>query len=180
MFPAMVSLYVLAFCRIAIGLLFAVSSISKMLNIAQFRQTIWNFHILPGKFSGIAAWLFLCCEVAVVVLVAVGGFFLVPGFFLAFFLLLLFCIALMSVVARKIRTSCNCFGVSAKPVSLFDVWRNLGFLLCALVGVAAQVWTKENRGSFSPVEWILTGLGAVVFVVIWIQLAEIVQLFRQS
>ena len=180
MSPAVVSLYVLAFCRVAIGLVFAASSIRKALDIARFRQTISSFNLLPGRFSAIAALLFICGEFAVVVLMGIGGPLLTLGFSLTVFLMLLFCIALVSVLARRIRTSCNCFGASAKQVSGFDVWRNAGFILCALGGYAALAWTKNTQGNLGLVEWLLTGLGAGVFVVIWIQLGEIVQLFRQA
>lgn len=173
-------MYMLAFCRVVIGLAFVVSSISKVLNIAQFRQAISNFHILPRRFSGVAAMLFLCGEFAVVVFVLIGGSLLAIGFSLAIFLLLLFCIALVTVLARGIHTTCNCFGPSAKQVSHVDVWRNVGLILCALGGYGALVWTKGTQGNPGLLEGGLTGLGAVVFFVIWIQLGEIVQLFRQD
>jgi len=180
MFTTMMSMYMLAFCRVVIGLVFVVSSISKVLNIAQFRQAISNFHILPRRLSGVAAMLFLCGEFAVVVFVFIGGSLLAIGFSLAIFLLLLFCIALVTVLARGIHTTCNCFGPSAKQVSHVDVWRNVGLILCALGGYGALVWTKGTQGNPGLLEGGLTGLGAVVFVVIWIQLGEIVQLFRQD
>lgn len=180
MFTMIVSMYLLAFCRVVIGLAFVVSSISKVLNIAQFRQAISNFHILPRRLSGVTAMLFLCCEFAVVVFVLIGGSLLTIGFSLAIFLLLLFCIALVSVLARGIHTTCSCFGPSAKQVSRVDVWRNVGLILCALGGYGALFWTKGTQGNPGLLEWGLTGLGAVVFVVIWIQLGEIVQLFRQD
>lgn len=180
MLTTMVSLYMLAFCRVVIGLTFVVSSVSKVLHMAQFRQAISNFHILPGRLSGIAAMLFLCSEFAVVVFVLIGGPLLLFGFALASFLLVLFCIALVSVLVRRIRISCNCFGTSTKRVSHFDVWRNVGFLLCAFGGCGTLAWTKGSQWNPSLLEWGLIGLGAVVFVVIWLQLGVIAQLFRQS
>lgn len=176
----MISLYMLAFCRVAIGLTFVISGVSKVLNLAQFRQTISTIHILPRRLSGIAALLFLCGEFAVVAFVFIGGSLLAIGFSLAAFLLFLFCIALISVLARGIHTSCNCFGTSTKQISRFDIWRNVGFILCALGGYGSLAWTKGTPGNTSPLVWGLIGLGAVAFVVIWIQLGEIVQLFHQS
>lgn len=151
-----------------------------MLNIAKFRQTISTIHILPRQLSGIAALLFLCGEFAVVAFVIIGGSLLAIGFSLAVFLLLLFCIALGPVLVRGIHTSCNCFGTSTKQVSHFDIWRNVGFILCALGGYGSLAWTKGTQGDPSLLEWGLIGLGAVVFVVIWTQLGEIVQFFQQG
>lgn len=180
MFPAIVPLYLLAFCRVVVGLVFALSSVSKALNLAQFRQAISSFNLLPSWLSSIAAVLFLCSEFAVVILVILGGPLLAIGFSLAILLLLLFCIALVSVLVRRIRTSCNCFGPGAKQVSRSDVWRNIGFMLCALGGWGGLVWTKDTLGNLGLLEWVLTGLGAGAFVVIWIQLGEIAQLFHQD
>lgn len=170
--------YILAFCRVVIGVVFAISSISKALDITQFKQTIRFFRLLPSWLSSIAALLFLCSEFTVVILVVLGGSLLILGFILAVGLLLLFCLTLIAVLARKIHTSCNCFGSSTKQVSQLDIWRNIGFIVCALVGYTMLVWTKSSQGTMGVVEWVLIGLGAVVFVVIWTQLGEITQFFR--
>ena len=178
--PPIALSYALAFCRVVIGLVFLVSSVGKLLDMAQFKQAINNFRILPSKFSGLAATLFLCAEMAIFLLVLIGGPLLIVGFSLAIFLLLLFCLALMSVLIRKMRTSCNCFGANTKQVSFFDLWRNIGFIACALVGWGTTVWTKYSQTNPTLIEWVLIGLGAVVFVVIWIQLEEVVQLLQKS
>lgn len=180
MLTTIVPLYMLTFCRVVIGLTFGVSSVSKVLNIAQFKQAISNFHILPRWLSGVAAMLFLCSEFAIVALVFIGGPLLILGFSLALGLLLFFCLALASVLARGIRTTCNCFGASMKEVSTFDVWRNIGLMICALVGIAMLIGAKSAWGPLSLLEWVLIGLGSGVFVMIWLQLGEIVQLFRQD
>lgn len=39
---------------------------------------------------------------------------------------------------------------------------------------------KGYQGNLGLLEWVLTGLGAGAFVVIWIQLGEIAQLFHQD
>ena len=180
MLPSVASLYLLAFCRIALGLVFLVSSLSKARDMAQFRAAIRAFHLLPPALSEMAALLFIGGECVVVVLLGIGGPLLLPAFILAGGLLLLFSLALISVIARKIQTACHCFGPSVKLVSRADVWRNVGFMLCVLGGIAALTWTRAPSISLSLSEWVLTGLGAVVFVVIWIQLGEIVQFLRQG
>lgn len=180
MLPTVVSLYLLAFCRVALGLVFLASSLSKVRDAAQFRQTIRAFRLLPSALSGMAALLFIGGEGTVVVLLVIGGPLLLPGFVLGGSLLLFFSLALVSVLVRKIQTACHCFGASTKLVSPADVWRNLAFMLCALLGSVALNEPKAAQTSLSLAEWMLTGLGALVFVVIWIELGEIVQLFRQG
>lgn len=176
----MVTLYILAFCRVVTGLVFAFSSLSKARDLSRFRQAILNFALLPERLSGLAALLFLAGEFIVVLFVAIGGPFLLAGFLLAALLLLVFCAALASVLVRKLPISCNCFGASQKPVTIMNIGRNLGFLLCTVGGCALLGWTQGRRESLGGIEWLLIGLGATVFVLIWIQLEEIAQLFHPN
>jgi hypothetical protein len=176
----MIALYTLAFCRIVIGLVFGYSFLRKVVNIPAFEQTIFEFHILPKNFSRITALLFLSCEFIAALLVSVGGPLLGPGFFLSIFLLLLFCSALISLLHRNIRSSCNCFGSTQKPVSVIEVWRNIGFISCSVIGCGVLVASNNEQEHLGLAEWGLIGLGAAVYVVIWIQLGEIVHIFRQD
>lgn len=176
-----VSPYVLAFCRVVIGVVFLVSSASKVIDFPKFKEVVRAFRLLPSRLSSSAAFLFLCSEVAVVVLLILGGSLLLPGFALAIGLLFLFCFALLTVVIRRIRTACHCFGPSTKEVSFVDVWRNLGFMVCAFVGCLMLAWTKVDvQTHMNLLEWIFIGLGGVAFLVIWTQLGEIAQFFRQD
>lgn len=176
----MFALYVLTFCRVVIGLVFVLSGIGKARDIAQFRQIIQTFNLLPRSLYSVAAALFLGGEFAVVALVFIGGPVLIFGFSLAIGLLLLFCCALVSVLAREIHTACNCFGTSTKEISTFDVWRNIGLIICSLAGVAVLIGTKSDRDTLSLFEWGLIGLGSGAFAMIWLQLEEIVQFFVQD
>jgi hypothetical protein len=176
----LVMAYVLTFCRVVSGLVFLISGVSKASHLPQFKQTIVTFRLLPNQLSGIAALLFLAGEFSVVLLMIVGGSFLLPGFILAITLLTVFSGALVSVLIRKLRTSCNCFGPSEKPVTVSDLWRNLGFIGCALFGCVTQTWLRETNTTVSWLAWIPISLGALVFVVIWVQVGEITQLFRSN
>ncbi len=173
-------LYILTFCRVVIGLTFAVSSGSKVLNISKFRQAMLSFHLLPRRLSDIAAIVFLCCEFIVTGFVAIGGKLLLPGFYLAIILLLIFSGALASVLVRRLSLPCNCFGPSEKLITYSDVWRNVGFILCALVGCAAFILIQHTSAHLETVEGLITGLGASAFVIIWIQLGEIMQIFHKD
>jgi hypothetical protein len=148
--------------------------------VRSFVQTIQSFRLLPASLGGPAAVLFLCGEGIVVVCLGIGNAFLLPGFGLALLLLLLFSAALASVIARSISTSCNCFGTSEKVVTRTDLWRNAGLILCALGGCAGLSWEGGAQETLSLAAWVVTGLGALVFVLVWLQLQEIVSLFHQG
>jgi hypothetical protein len=172
--------YWLIFCRIVLGLLFAISFIGKTSNITLFEQTIENFELLSKQFNRIAALLFMSGELVVILFLAIGGKLLGIGFVIAALLLCVFSIAIGSALARKIETTCNCLGPTKKPISYYDLWRNGGFILCALSGFSTLAIPSQGQANVSPVEWALVWLVAVVFVAAWTQIREIVKLFRQD
>ena len=182
--PVPLLLYLLAFCRITIGLVFAASFLGKARNFASYERTIIGFNIVPRQLARVAAILLLGGELAVLVLISMGDFLLAIGFSLAVALLLIFTGALISVLVRRICTSCNCFGESDKLITPFDILRNVGFILCALVGLWAYSALAGNQHnvhlSLTLPEWGLAAVGAAVFVVIWINLGELAHLFRSA
>ncbi|QBD74815.1 hypothetical protein EPA93_01915 [Ktedonosporobacter rubrisoli] len=179
MFSTQLLSCILIFCRVAIGLVFVVSFGSKIVNVSAFRDTITSFRLLPAALSVIIAWLILGGELTVVICLAFGSWLLFPGFGLAFALLLLFSVAMTMVLLRGIHTSCNCFGASKNPVTLSDIWRNAGFIGCTLLGSAILLLRPVSAGS-STSEWLLSGVSAGIFVLIWLQLGQIIQLFRAN
>lgn len=170
---------ILAFCRIAIGLVFLISSGSKILHLAQFQQTITRFRLLPARVSSLLSPVVIVAEMAVVFLLAIGGRLLIIGFLLSILLLLIFCAALFSVLARSIQTSCHCFGTSEKPVTGSDIRRNLAFILCALAGTVLGIRGVRPE-LLEPMMWLLSGATAVIFVMVTISFDEILQLFRKT
>ncbi len=90
-------IYLLVFCRMTIGLVFALSSFGKARDFAQFQQAIVRFQPLSRRLSKLAALLFLGGEGAVVLLIVIGGPALLPGFALAILLLLIFCAAVSNL-----------------------------------------------------------------------------------
>ncbi len=172
----MSAVYVLMFCRITIILVFALSLGGKILDIVNFQEAIVDFRLLPTRWSKAAAWTFLGVESAIVLLMAIGGSVLLIGFLLAMALLTVFSAALVLVLQRDIRVTCNCFGRTERRISPYDVARNVLLILCGLVGVWALVSPLQ---SLSEVEIILIGLMAVCFVVLVTNLADVVGTLRQ-
>lgn len=174
----MFSAYVLAFCRMVIGIVFVWSLVGKVREVRAFEATITRFQVLPERWSRLVAGLVLGGELAVVGAMVAGGIFLIWGFLLAAFLLVVFCVALAVVLKRQIRTSCHCFGETGRSVSAHDIVRNLGFILCALGGSGVLVRPPINLVTPAWLEWALTAVIAGIFVAIWVQMAEIAALFR--
>jgi len=167
--------YLLIFCRIVLGLLFFFAFLGKAPNLPPFERTISSLEILPERFSRLAPLLFLIGELAVILFLALDGPLLGPGFALAALLLL----GLMLAHRQKIEMPAHKAGVMQKPRSDYDLWRNAGFIGCALVGSAALALNRSPV-TLSLVEGVVIGLGAALFVVAWTQLGEIAQLLRVS
>jgi hypothetical protein len=173
-------LFFSAFCRCATGFVFLISFGSKVRDIAQFQRSIVAFRLLPRKLSHIAAIIFLCGELAVVLLLLVGGELLLPGFMLALLLLIVFSIALSSVIFRKLHISCNCFGSSDQQVTVVDIWRNVGLIVCVLAGLSTTSYSQGSGRTLGIGEWLLAGISALLLSLLWLQLSTIVQLLSSD
>jgi len=170
--------YLLLFFRLTIGLLFIYSFLGKVRDVDQFAQTITNFKLLPERWSQLVALLFLMGELTVVVFVLIGGQWLSVAFGLAIFLLTAFTAALASVLVRNIQTTCNCFGSDEKPISHHDAGRNLGLLFIAAAGFWMSSLSVQTGGGITVTETVLMSLAAIIFLLIWLNLRDVLQLFQ--
>ena len=170
--------FILTFCRSLIGIVFLLSSVSKLRDMTEFKHTIQSFQILPDWLVKLFSWLFVGCELIVVIFIVLGGIWLGFGFALAALLLSVFSVALISVLIRKIQTSCNCFGSSKQLITPYDVIRNIVFISFALGGW--QLYSNDYSNLINPNLWefSLIGLTALAFVLIVINLNEIAQVFK--
>src|SRR5579859_4170717 len=110
---------------------------------------------------------------------SVGGPLLLSGFTIALLLLLVFSGALASVIIQGQRLSCNCFGSSEQSITWLDLWRNAGFLLCAALGLGVLVWQPGAQANVDGIEGMILFLGAMVFVLVWTHLRDIVSVLRR-
>jgi hypothetical protein len=177
----MLQLYLLEICRSVIALLFSISLIGKVFNPRVFSRSVERFKLIPRQLVPLAALLVLSGEAATVLALALGGRLLLAGFVLALALLGVFSLALSSVLRRDIQIPCHCFGASTRPISRYDLWRNAGFVLCALggCGLAVSAPGHVSQG-VSLAAWGIIGPASAVIVAVWSQLGEIMQLVRDS
>lgn len=169
--------WVLVLCRWAIGLAFTMSAAGKATAMASFRSALADFGVVSDSLSGAAAMTTVGAEVLVVGLVAAGGRFAVVGFSLALALLAVFSATLAVALRKKAEVNCNCFGPGERHVSRYDLARNavLG------MGCAGGLWGYGASSGGHPVLVLvlLAGLMAAAFVVITINLEDVVELLRR-
>jgi hypothetical protein len=171
----MESICPLIFCEVVVGSTFAISLFSKIRNFSQYVNTIRAFRLVPEELIQRIAVLVLLLEFLTLFLLANWKLL---AFWLASILLIIFTIVIAIALRRKIRTSCNCFGVNSHFISPIDLVRNIGFLVCSIVGI----WLVINSNLLlmtSSLSLGITGLSAIVFVFALIQLSEIYR-FLQS
>lgn len=174
----MIASYAFTFCRLVIGIAFTWSSLGKLRDMRSFTAAIGRFGLLPKTLHRPVAWLFLIGELGVVVSMLLGSQLSLWGFLLAVMMLLVFCVALIFVLLRKVRISCNCFGASEKMVSPYDLIRNAGFIACALGGGSLYLARHGGLITLGWLDWGLASVVALIFVIIWVQAREIMVLFR--
>jgi hypothetical protein len=167
---------VLAVCRVMIGLTFAISAAGKLRDITAFRQTIADLELLPRGWNNTMAISLLAAELAVAVMVAVGGPVLLPGFLLAAGLLVVFSVALVLALRRGVQTACNCFGPAERSLSPYDLVRNLLLIGCSLIGV----WgLSAPRHDLAGLDVALMAVMGTCLVVVLINLADVVSTLRR-
>lgn len=177
----MLALYAEAFCRFTILIVFLLSSVGKARDLPGFASTIAAFKVLPQGWSIAVSRIFLGGEFAVVVLLALENSL---GFALADLLLVSFTLALMIVVLKNpgAAISCNCFGHNREAVSYYEIARNAGLIAVGLLGWFMDhgplVRGGKELADLDTGSWLIAGIAAGAFVALWLNLRNIVQLFR--
>lgn len=169
-------LYLQNFCRFTLLFVFALSSINKLRNFFAFEQVIQNFKLLPHRLIRISAVFFLISEVTVIVLLLLGGKWLGLAFTIAIAQIIIFSIVLASAIMRKIKTPCNCFATSNQPVSHYELWRNGGVIVFALIGLISS--TVNISLNLSLFETGFIAIMAIPFVMIFVNFGTLRTLFQ--
>lgn len=169
--------YLIVFSRLVIGITFAMSVVGKLRDFSAFKASVENFRLLPKALVLPVAILGILFEITVILFIVLGNQFLLIGFGIALMLLLIFTIALISLLIRNIKVSCNCFGKTKDPVSGYDVVRNIVFIACALAGLFASIQAVATNMTYVEIGMLM--LFAFIFTLLNINLSQIAALFKQ-
>jgi hypothetical protein len=161
-----------------IGLTLLISLIPKVKYRKSFEKTITNFAIIPKYFSGLLSKMIFIAEFAIIVLLIIGYKLQFYGFIFGSALFLVYSIALISVLARGINTSCNCFGPDNQNVSKFHVFRSIIFLCICFLGL---VLTFGNESVLFPIPFfviIILFICAYLIQLFIVEIRDITRLFK--
>lgn len=140
------------FAALAVGLLFLVASLNKVMHPADFALSIFRYQILPPALVNLAAlmvsWLELVCAVCVLFVPKMRR----PALLVLLGLLIVFTGAILLNIFRGIHVACGCFSSSpfARPLGWLNVVRNSGLILLALLGLTPA--QKRASGSTGDME----------------------------
>ncbi|MFE0420957.1 MauE/DoxX family redox-associated membrane protein [Streptomyces sp. NPDC058953] len=166
--------HVLLASRVLIGVVFAVSFLTKTLRKngwSEFLDSVRDLApVLPVRTTALAA---SAAEVVVIALLVPTGSARY-GFVGAVLLLLPYTTALILAVRRGTSAPCGCFGRSSTPVSGFHVARNALLTAVALTGaLAGQEAARAHPAWPGAVTALAAGLVAAVLVIFTDELSDV-------
>jgi Methylamine utilisation protein MauE len=169
---------VLLFSRCLLGLVFLVSSLSKVRAPVPFVESVRDLRLIPIRQVKAVAVLTIAVEAATVVLLVVpSGTANATGFAMAAVALGAFTAAIVVTVRRGTVAGCRCFGGSAAPFGWHHVVRNGLLLAAAAAGAYASA-----AGSAPPSlpAGLLAVPAGVVCAALVVRLDDLVDVFSAS
>jgi hypothetical protein len=151
---------------------FIASALSKARDPSRFAHTVERFRLVPANQVGTVARVLLGSEALAVVLLAVGYAvqgLVTAGLVVALGLLIVYTAGLAAVRIRGLPVACNCFGASNRPVSWYDVVRNILLAGVSIAGLAVAPAT------LSTMDTVLAGMVALGAALVVANLANVVE-----
>lgn len=124
--------------QVAVGLVFLVAVVAKLLHPAEFAGAISAYTFLPEPALRILSLILTPIEL-VVALTLVAGLFAEVGLVIAFLTLVAFLVVMIIALRRKLVIPCGCFGRTSEPISRRTVVRIVMLLLA--VGITT-IWVS--------------------------------------
>jgi uncharacterized membrane protein YphA (DoxX/SURF4 family) len=138
----------IAVMRVALGVLFIMAALPKIMNPHAFAKAVSNYHMLPFVAERALALLLPPLELLAGVCLVVGAFD-AGAALLTFVLMIVFTVAVGTALARGLDISCGCFETEGgTKVGLRKIVANLALTLAALL-----VW-RGDRSRFSLGSWV--------------------------
>ncbi|MFI7635951.1 MauE/DoxX family redox-associated membrane protein [Nonomuraea sp. NPDC049400] len=166
--------YLAIACRCLIGLIFAISALSKIRGRQAYQEFARTTTTLLPRHGRKLALPALAAEFAVPVLLALPATTL-AGFGLAATLLTAFAVAIAAALRRGVRTSCRCFGASTTPLGTQHVIRNAALIAVSATGAALGPGDPAHPGGIA-----VAAVAAVVLATLVTRLDDLIDLFAPT
>jgi hypothetical protein len=173
-------------CYCLLGLVFAMSSASKLRGRTAFDEFVGTTRVLavamiPGyqvsrdeaRLVGVAV---VSGETAVPVLMVLPGTAGI-GLGIAMFLLTVFGVGIAAAMRRGLRTTCRCFGSSSTPLGTRHLVRNALLVAVAATGLA---FGPDQLTQADPAGSAVAGAAALVLAALVVRLDDLIDLFTTA
>jgi TRAP-type C4-dicarboxylate transport system permease small subunit len=177
------------FARISMGILFAVSSITKLRSRSAFQdhqRSVVKLSRLPAEWTGPVAVGVVLAEgliptMMIAPLLGAPSSLTNAGFLIASCLTLVFAMAIAIAIRRQAMAYCTCFGRTGSPVGWSHVVRNLGMALVAITAVVGGDIAHASGQPTDSLQWtIFAAFVSVVVVGAVIFLDDILRIFQPT
>lgn len=170
--------YVADFCRVMLALTFLISSVSKLINVNEFKLTLLSLKIIPNRFISLSANLLILNEFLIILLLFISRQTIIIGFYLAISILLIFTFVLVIAIFTKDDFRCNCFGNSEKTASTTDIFRNVLLIILGITGSFIITSNHENY-TLTFFEWGVIVFFASIIMLLWSNLTDMYHFLHQ-
>lgn len=133
--------------QIALGVIFIVAALPKIVDPPSFAHMIYNYRILPGTLINLSAlvmpWVELICGVALVLGIWKRSSSAIIGA-----MLVVFIVAIGINLARANPIDCGCFEVNARPKGPEELFFDMKVVVArdvAMLVMIAQMWAGWRR-----------------------------------
>jgi len=127
--------YLIAFTRIYLAVVFILSGLDKINDLASFAQSIENYRILPLSIINIIAIIVPWIELAAGALLLLG-FYIRENSTLILTLLIIFTAAIISAVLRDLDIDCGCQGTfDGQKVGIFKIIENTALMIVSFLNI---------------------------------------------
>lgn len=170
--------YLTVDCQAVIAVTFGTSTAAKVTGraaYADFQHWLSASAGVPSRLAPPIAVVAVAAEAATAVAMVVPP--LVPaGFVVATVLLIVLTASVRSMIRRRVKVPCRCFGAGRHPPGTAHLARNLSLLVAAAGGLVMTTASAGPAPLGSP--WVLAATAGVACALLLINLEEIVTLAR--
>ena len=126
--------YAIAIIRLYIALVFILSGLDKINNLATFSDAIANYKLLPINIINIFAIIIPWIEVVAGAMLLLG-IFIKENSIIIFTLLGVFTLAIFIAVITGLNIDCGCKGSSDQQVSILKLVENIALMIATYLGI---------------------------------------------
>ncbi len=154
--------YISEICRLYVFVLLIVAAWGKSNTFNLFQQNLMDSFHIPKKFSKFVALTIIGLEWLLAIFLLANSSWTKLSMLLTLILFITFTATIGILLIKDKVINCNCFGRTNRPISFYDLFRNL--ILIAASGYHLVFSTVEL--SFEPITYLqLFGVAVILFLI---------------